>query len=216
MKLFYGSNFFPQACFCACSLYSVTNCKYYFTGMITTMSYWMQILDLRWPKLIYWTVHVVLTHDLDECQKTLMRSQHWFRWWLGARQGDIHYLSKRWTSSMSLHGIIILQCGLVTPYREIEFCRHWLAQVIVCCLTTPIHSLNWCWLICLFFCLFLFVSLLSHFWLIHLFYLHLLYQPYVGLCQATRVQSHQRQSKIVISNFNNSSSHNWCHTVIYR
>ena len=37
----------------------------------------------------------------------------------------------------------------------------------------------------------LFVSLLSHFWLIHLFYLHLLYQPYVGLCQATRVQSHQ-------------------------
>ena len=40
--------------------------------------------------------------------------------------------------------------------------------------------------------LFLFVSLLSHFWL--LFYLHLLYQPYVGLCQATRFQSHQRQS----------------------
>ena len=39
----------------------------------------------------------------------------------------------------------------------------------------------------------LFVSLLSHFWLIHLFYLHLLYQPYVGLCQATCVQSHQRQ-----------------------
>ena len=41
---------------------------------------------------------------------------------------------------------------------------------------------------------FLFVSLLSHFWLIHLFYLHLLYQPHVGLCQATCVQSHQRQS----------------------
>ena len=40
----------------------------------------------------------------------------------------------------------------------------------------------------------LFVSLLSHFWLIHLFNLHLLYQPYVGLCQAIRVQSHQRQS----------------------
>ena len=76
MKLFYGSNVFPQTCFRACSLYSVTNCKYHFTGMITTMSYWMQILDLRWPKLIYWTVHVVLTHDLDECQKTLMRSQH--------------------------------------------------------------------------------------------------------------------------------------------
>ena len=39
----------------------------------------------------------------------------------------------------------------------------------------------------------LFVSLLSHFWLIHSFYLHLLYQPYVGLCQVTCVQSHQRQ-----------------------
>ena len=45
----------------------------------------------------------------------------------------------------------------------------------------------------------LFVSLLSHFWLIHLFYLHLLYQPYVGLCQATRVQSHQRQSTSAVA-----------------
>ena len=39
----------------------------------------------------------------------------------------------------------------------------------------------------------LFVLLLSHFWLIHLFYLHLLYQLYVDLCQATCVQSHQRE-----------------------
>ena len=46
---------------------------------------------------------------------------------------------------------------------------------------------------------FFFVSLLSHFWLIHLFYLHLLYQPYAGLCQATRVQSHQRQSKSAVA-----------------
>ena len=45
----------------------------------------------------------------------------------------------------------------------------------------------------------LFVSLLSHFWLILLFYLHLLYQPYVGLCQATRVQSHQRQSTSAVA-----------------
>ena len=45
----------------------------------------------------------------------------------------------------------------------------------------------------------LFVSLLSHFWLIHLFYLHLFYQPYVGLCQATRVQSHQRQSTSAVA-----------------
>ena len=46
---------------------------------------------------------------------------------------------------------------------------------------------------------FLFVSLLSHFWLIHLFYLHLLYQPYVGFCQATRVQSHHRQSTSAVA-----------------
>ena len=41
------------------------------------MSCWMQILDLRFPKQIYWTVPVVLTHDLGECKKkTLsMRSQ---------------------------------------------------------------------------------------------------------------------------------------------
>ena len=40
---------------------------------------------------------------------------------------------------------------------------------------------------------YMFVSLLSHFWLIHLFHLCLLYQPYLGLCQAPCVQSHQRQ-----------------------
>ena len=39
----------------------------------------------------------------------------------------------------------------------------------------------------------LFVSLLSHFWLIKFFHLRLLYQPYLGLCQAPCVQSHQRQ-----------------------
>ena len=41
------------------------------------------------------------------------------------------------------------------------------------------------------FCLF--VSLLSHFWLTHFFHLYRLYQPYLGLCQAQCVQSHQRQ-----------------------
>ena len=46
-----------------------------------------------------------------------------------------------------------------------------------------------------FFVLFvcLFVSLLSHFWLIHFFHLRMLYQLYLGLCQAPCVQSHQRQ-----------------------
>ena len=39
----------------------------------------------------------------------------------------------------------------------------------------------------------LFVSLLSHFWIIHFFHLRLLYQPYLGLCQAPCVQSHQKQ-----------------------
>ena len=45
----------------------------------------------------------------------------------------------------------------------------------------------------------LFVSLLSHFWLIHFFHLHLLYQPYLGLCQAQCVQSLQRQPMSAIA-----------------
>ena len=48
--------------------------------------------------------------------------------------------------------------------------------------------------VCLLYVCVCFVSLLSHFWLINSFYLHLLYQPYVGLCQVTCVQSHQRHS----------------------
>ena len=50
----------------------------------------------------------------------------------------------------------------------------------------------WSMLYKLIYCCLL-VSLLSHFWLIHFFHLHLLYQPYLGLCQAQCVQSHQRQ-----------------------
>ena len=50
----------------------------------------------------------------------------------------------------------------------------------------------WSMLYKLIYCC-LFVLLLSHFWLIHFFHLHLLYQPYLGLCQAQCVQSHQRQ-----------------------
>ena len=99
-------------------------------------------------------------------QKTsLMRCQHWFRQWLAARQRSLHYFSQCWTSSMSLHGLIILQCGLVMPYSENIST---LAQAIACCLTAPIHCLNQYWLI------------------------------------------------IVISDFNNSSSNNLCHTVIYK
>ena len=61
----------------------------------------------------------------------------------------------------------------------------------------------------------LFVSLLSHFWLIHSFYLHLLYQPYVGLCQATCVQSHQRQptSAVAIATYEVQVSAADSHTV---
>ena len=39
------------------------------------MSCWMQILDLRCPKQIYWTVHAVLTHDLVECKKKIINEE---------------------------------------------------------------------------------------------------------------------------------------------
>ena len=65
-------------------------------------------------------------------------------------------------------------------------------MLVKCCSNGIYKGVHLTLVLRLFVCLF--VSLLSHFWLIHLFYLHLLYQPYVGLCQATRVQSHQRQS----------------------
>ena len=79
---------------------------------------------------------------------------------------------------------------------ESAWFRYWLDAY-----SAPSHYLKQCWVIVNwtlmnkpqwnFNCLFvLFVSLLSHFWLIHFFFLHLLYQPYVGLCQATCVQSH--------------------------
>ena len=45
----------------------------------------------------------------------------------------------------------------------------------------------------------LFISLLSHFWLIHFFHLHLLYQPYLGPCEAQCVQSHQRQPMLAVA-----------------
>ena len=45
----------------------------------------------------------------------------------------------------------------------------------------------------------LFVSLLSHFWLVHFFHLYLLYQPYLGLCQAQCVQSHQIQQMSAVT-----------------
>ena len=44
-------------------------------------------------------------------------------------------------------------------------------------------------------CLLLFLSLPCHFWLIHFYHLYLLHQPCVGFCQATCVQSHQRQPR---------------------
>ena len=39
------------------------------------MSYWMQILDLRCLKQIYWTVHAVLTHDLGEWKKNIINEE---------------------------------------------------------------------------------------------------------------------------------------------
>ena len=35
------------------------------------MSCLMQILDLRCPKQIYWTMHAALTHDLGECKNII-------------------------------------------------------------------------------------------------------------------------------------------------
>ena len=39
------------------------------------MSCWMQILDLRCLKQIYWTVHAVLTHYLGECKKNTINEE---------------------------------------------------------------------------------------------------------------------------------------------
>ena len=39
------------------------------------MSYWMQILDLRCRKEMYWIVHSVLTHDLGECKETIINEE---------------------------------------------------------------------------------------------------------------------------------------------
>ena len=37
-----------------------------------------------------------------------------------------HYLSQCWTRSIMPHGVITLQCGLVSRYGDIELGRHWL------------------------------------------------------------------------------------------
>ena len=47
--------------------------------------------------------------------------------------------------------------------------------------------------------MFFFVCFITKSFLTYLFYLHLLYQPCVGPCQATRVQSHQRQSTSAVA-----------------
>ena len=77
--------------------------------------------------------------------------------------------------------------GILPDYIIRRFMQHWNDSLLVLSIfTRGLYSL--------------FVSLLSHFWLIHLLYLHLQYQPYVGLCQAaTRVQSHQRQSTSAVA-----------------
>ena len=56
------------------------------------------------------------------------------------------------------------------------------------CFHIVVFALNWKQYVFWLFACFITKSL----WLIHYFYLHLLYQPNVGLCQATCVQSHQR------------------------
>ena len=72
--------------------------------------------------------------------------------------------------------------GILPDYIIRRFIQHWNDSLLVISIfTRGLYSL--------------FVSLLSH-----LLYLHLQYQPYVGLCQAaTRVQSHQRQSTSAVA-----------------
>ena len=60
------------------------------------------------------------------------RSQHWFRWWLCAEQGTSHYLKSCWLSAVSHICIIVLiHCGLVTPYEGIDLGQFWLRPWIV-------------------------------------------------------------------------------------
>ena len=114
----------------------------------------------------------------------------WLEQWKAFRDGRIVFITEAreyWLTCL----------GPVTLIRIVE-------SVAICSVRglshVPSRTSTWASAVisvCLFVCLF--VSLLSHFWLIHLFYLHLLYQPYVGLCQATRVQSHQRQSTSAVA-----------------
>ena len=59
-------------------------------------------------------------------------------------------------------------------------------------------TIDFAWVDSLFLVV-MFVSLLSHFWFIHCFHLHMLYQLYVDLCQATCVQAHQRQPSLAVA-----------------
>ena len=56
----------------------------------------------------------------------------------------------------------------------------------------------WLWK-CILSVYIFFVCFITKSFLTYLFYLHLLYQPCVGPCQATRVQSHQRQSTSAVA-----------------
>ena len=58
-----------------------------------------------WPR---WMQNNIINEE-----STLVQAMAWHR------QRAIRYFSQSWTIYMSLHGVIVLQCGLVTPYSEI-------------------------------------------------------------------------------------------------
>ena len=103
---------------------------------------------------------------------------------LGYIQWHMHAIVMCWVIASSMHPVLVcwvISHGICTQFWCVGLYPNLICTLFWCAVRySPenAHSFN------------LFVSLLSHFWLIHLFYLHLLYQPYVGLCQATRVQSH--------------------------
>ena len=121
MELFYGLNVAFRVCLLSC-VFAVFNTKwyFYFTDMIT-MFYWIKnsrsvtppkkkkknIEQCTWPK---WMPQSL----------TGVTNQHWFRYWHGALRQKSHYLSQCWSRTILQYGIVMLQCGKVTPYGDIE------------------------------------------------------------------------------------------------
>ena len=70
----------------------------------------------------YWTMYVVPPFDPSECHRA---SLVW-RINIGSGTGMVpsgkkkHFLSQCWSRTILQYGIVMLQCGIVTPYGDIE------------------------------------------------------------------------------------------------